>query len=412
MTHSLASMPPPVDDHKPTRRRAGLGGSPARVAAAPLVLPAGFALIVLGRFMTNVATRAVYPFLPNIADGLGVSLTAIGLALAVRELFGMSAPLLGRRLDRAHLGRAMGWSLVGVAAAVSLVPASSGLVLFAVALTGVTVIKNIYDIASTAWVGHRVPFAARGRAIGLLEMAWAGSFLLGMPVLALLIRAGTWRTPFLVIAIIAAPIGLIMAARVGDAGDVEVDTGSTRPPVALLAAPVIAMTAMGVGHQSVLVSYSSWLEDQHGLSVGGLGLVAVVLGGAELLGTFVAFRASDRIGKRSSVLAGQLLLIPAALALPLGGATPVVAFVLLAAIFGLFEFAFVSFLPLFSELDPDARSAVIAWAFGAFSAGHALGAVVGSVAYETWSITATALLCAACFAVAAATVSRRVVEPA
>jgi hypothetical protein len=57
-------------------------------------LPAGFAVVTLGKFLSNVAFRLVFPFLPRIAGGLGVSLGAfvgngVGeacIAVAVRSI--------------------------------------------------------------------------------------------------------------------------------------------------------------------------------------------------------------------------------------------------------------------------------------------------------------------------------------
>ena len=37
--------------------------------------------------------------------------------------------------------------------------------------------KSLFDVAAGAWVGTEVPYASRGRAMGLLETSWAMAFI-------------------------------------------------------------------------------------------------------------------------------------------------------------------------------------------------------------------------------------------
>ena len=45
-------------------------------------LPKGFVFVVFARFVSNVAYRMVFPFLPTIARGIGVSTATLGTTLA------------------------------------------------------------------------------------------------------------------------------------------------------------------------------------------------------------------------------------------------------------------------------------------------------------------------------------------
>jgi MFS family permease len=71
-----------------------------------------------------------------------------------------------------------------------------GVILIALFLAGLG--KSIFDPALQAYVSERVPFHRRGLAIGLLEFSWAGSTLLGIPLIAVLIDRQGWRAPFFV----------------------------------------------------------------------------------------------------------------------------------------------------------------------------------------------------------------------
>ena len=66
-------------------------------------LPKGFAFVVFARFVSNVAYRMVFPFLPTIARGIGVSTATLGTTLALRDLVEISGPALGKLTDRQGL---------------------------------------------------------------------------------------------------------------------------------------------------------------------------------------------------------------------------------------------------------------------------------------------------------------------
>jgi MFS family permease len=56
--------------------------------------------------------------------------------------------------------------------------------------------KAVFDPAVQAYISEQVPYRRRALAIGFLEYSWAGSALLGIPALALVIDKFGWRSPF------------------------------------------------------------------------------------------------------------------------------------------------------------------------------------------------------------------------
>lgn len=92
-------------------------------------LPSGLFLITFGRFISNVAYRLVFPFLPTISRGLGVTTGTLGTALAMRDLVEMSSPLLGKVIDKRGTNQAMVVGALGLGMAAALQGASSGLIL-------------------------------------------------------------------------------------------------------------------------------------------------------------------------------------------------------------------------------------------------------------------------------------------
>lgn len=374
-------MPAPLSEDNSVAGRT----APTRVQPSRLGMPSGFAVVTVGKWLSNVAVRMVFPFLPRIAAGLGVSLSAMGTALAVREVAGLANPALGRAADRRGHGRAMVAGLVGLSIALLLHGVSTGLVIFTVGLILLSLAKSLFDVAAGAWVGDAVPFQVRGRAIGMLETSWALAFVIGMPIAALLIRSATWRLPFLITAVACVAMAAISASLLPtDRPPPPVEDAPSRRAVWTPAVRAAAATFLmiGVAHSMILVTFSSWLEDTHGVSIGELGLTAFVIGTAELLGSAATALFGDRFGLDRSLVLGLALGAGASLLLLAGDTALWAALVTMAVYFLVVEFTVVVLLSLFSEIAPKARGAAMGIAFAAFAIGHAVGAVLGTQLYE------------------------------
>ena len=107
-------------------------------------LPRGFAFVVFARFVSNVAYRMVFPFLPTIARGIGVSTATLGTTLALRDLVEISGPALGKLADRRGTKKVMVAALCGLGMAASLQGASNGLVVFTFALIAISLALIYY----------------------------------------------------------------------------------------------------------------------------------------------------------------------------------------------------------------------------------------------------------------------------
>jgi DHA1 family inner membrane transport protein len=167
------------------------------LTARKLTLQLGVATVA--RLAINTSRRFAYPFASALSRGLGVPLAAITSLIAVNQATGVLSPIFGPLGDRwgyrvmmlAGLGMLTGGILAG-----GLLP-TYGVVLLALFLAGLG--KSIFDPALQAYVGQRVPYQRRGMAIGMIEFAWAGSALVGLPLVGLLIEQIGWRAPFFVL---------------------------------------------------------------------------------------------------------------------------------------------------------------------------------------------------------------------
>ena len=169
--------------------------------AARLVLNIGVA--ALCRFILNTSRRFVYPFAPVLSRGLGVPLTAITSLIALNWATGIIAVFIGPVTDRLgyRLMMIAGMTLLAVGLLVSGFLPLYAVVLVALFLAALG--KAVFDPAVQAYISEQVPYRRRGLAIGFLEYSWAGSALLGIPALAIVIDKFGWRSPFFLMGVLA-----------------------------------------------------------------------------------------------------------------------------------------------------------------------------------------------------------------
>jgi predicted MFS family arabinose efflux permease len=333
--------------------------------------------LVATRLVLNTAHRFVYPFLPAISRGLGVSLERGGLLMSARALAGLTTPVVVATAGRGERRRrtlALGLALAVVSAAVT---AASGVYVGAMvgfALFGLA--KPLFDLSGQAYIADRTPYRRRARFIALFETTWSLALLVGAPAAGWLIAKMGWQAPFWVVA------GLALVALACVPWALDSDTprarGSAIPRLhldrsawQLLGALLLLMFAAEV---SFLV-FGAWLEDRFGLSLVALGGAATAVALAELAGETTSFALTDRLGPRRSVSGGLVICIAAFAALgPASGRLGWGMAVLVLAYFG-FEFAIVSALPLATEVAPEARARFLALIVAALGIARAVAGV-------------------------------------
>lgn len=359
----------------PDRQIDEAGAAPGRHTADLVVLTAA-------KTVANTALRWVGPFLPTLERAFGTSIGTLTSIIAVAEMGGLSTIASGHALDRGHQRRIFlaGMAAVSVSSVIALGGSLRWFALsFIVLVLGVT---NL-TVAGHAWISQRVPYAGRGRAIGIFELSWALALCIGGPFVAVLIGSFGWRGPFAALAVLAA-IGTAAVAVL-----VPADVTTRRPPrrsrdrrargmapaqrVLPLTAwpPLLASALTGAAGLAVFVISGAWLSDAYGVSTAGLGLVVAGFGVLELLAVGASAALADRIGKRRSVALGVLLLVTGLAVTATAGGSLLVAIVGLTVFLAGFEYAFVTSLSLVSEAAPLARGR-------ALGIGNSLGTVARS----------------------------------
>ncbi len=354
-------------------------------------IPWQIGITTTGRMFINTARRFAYPFASVLAKGLGVPLQAITVMIAglqaVNVLGGMMGPLGDRRGYRTMMlaGMALlaGGMLLGAVVPVYIA------VLIGIALASLG--KSIFDPALQAYLGLRIPYHRRGLAIGITEISWAGSAIIGIPLLSILVDRTDWRAPFWALGAFGVLAFVATAWAIPGRKKVAADAPllNYRATWGQVLVSMPALGALGfaffssMANDSIFVTYGIWLESRFGLGIVALGMATSVIGAAELTGESVTAFLADRIGLRPAVIGGAVLSALSYGLLPVISTTLPLALTGLFLVFVSFEFTYVTALSLFTEVLPTARSTMMASVQAVAGVGRVFGALMGGFLWLT-----------------------------
>jgi len=339
------------------------------------------------RLVVNTAQRMIYPFLAVFAGDLNVDVGVISLALAVSmttsAMGPFLAPIADRRGRKTGMLIGMGIFMVGMLAA-SFFPS---LATFFIAIILGTLGNNVLLPPIQAYLGDHTPYEKRGFYLAFIELSWALSFILLVPLAGVILEKFLWNGPFIFLAITGV-IGTLLIWRL-----VPNDPPVHSEPIAVFKdikkvfayAPAIVAMLMGltfiVGNELVNIMFGVWMQEAHGLQIAALGLASMIIGFSELGGEGIAAFLADRIGKERAIAAGFIANGLGVITLPLLGQSEVGAFIWLVIFYMTFEVAIISTLPLMTEVMPNARATMMALFIAALSLGRAIGDVLGPQLY-------------------------------
>ncbi|HEX9011933.1 MAG TPA: MFS transporter [Anaerolineaceae bacterium] len=355
------------------------------------------ALITAARFILHTTSRMIYPFLAVFAAGMGVDLRAVSLAITAHNTAGAFGPFLASIADsrgrKAGILLGMILFLIGPVL-IALHPAYPA---FFIGLIFVAVGVSVVIPSTYAYLGDQVAYERRGLAISITEMSWSAAFIVGVPLVGLIIARWGWKAPFPLLA------GAALAALVLFAWRLPADRGPFPPGGAVLSSfwrlltygPAAAGLLMGAlataGNEVVSLVFGIWMGASFGLQVAALGAASIVIGFAELGGEGLAAGLVDRLGKQRSIALGLLVNCLSAVSLLLLGRTLPGALACLFLFYLSFEYTILASLPLITEIFPSARGTLMALTVSAFFLGRALGALAAAPLYQGWGIAANAL---------------------
>ncbi len=369
------------------------------------------------RFALSTADRMMFPFLPALSRGTGLSLEELGRVLFVRDLTGLAATVFGRRVD--VIGTARAVVLGGVALAVGLLLASLGTVGVVVGLVLFGLGRLAVNISLNAWIGDEVAYERRGRASGLFELTWSASFLIGVPICGVLIDQLGWRSAFVATSA-ATALFVALSAREGfEDKRISTDTPEASRPLQPAGAFVWGRNAVAtVGGPILLIAsaqflffgHGTWLEETYGFTATNIGLVVIGIAVGEGLASYASARLADAMGKRNAVIAGVVLMVVAMLPMLLSSPALWLGLVSMVLTFSGFEFGIVSSVALVAELSENERGRVFGWSVGGRTLARALVALGAGWLDQRYAFSVL-VWCALGFGIAAIALTALATEP-
>jgi predicted MFS family arabinose efflux permease len=332
---------------------------------------------IFAKLLVDTNTQIFNPFLHIIATGLGVDVVTLGRLLSLRSAVGIAAPLFGTLADRRGYRLVMRLGLLLSAAGMFLIGSSHQLWMAALGMivTGLGVSAFIPTLQ--AYVSAHLPYSQRARALGMVEYSWAFTGIVGLSLMGWLIEATSWRTPFFLLGAGMVVMSFVFARM----PDGQAEDGMGPRPTTIDAPANFSMRtrhffALGANARSaystifagaltylagfqIMLIYGTWLDEQYHLDAAQLGLVALVLGLFDLAASVSVSLFTDRIGKRRSVLLGNLGALIGYLLLPWLNTTVFLTVLGIALARSCFEFTIVSHFPLLSEQAPAQRGKVM-----------------------------------------------------
>ncbi len=352
-------------------------------------LPYVVAIFTLSRTTIDTAARMVYPLLPVFAREVEVGVGAIVSILALVQLMGLVSPFIGMTSERRGRKFTVLVGLLCFMVGTLAVFISPNFVGLSVALLIGAFGKYAFGPAAQAYIGDRVPYARRGRYLGIIELAWSGAFLFGVPAMTWLIATFNWQAPFAALAILSA-VGAAAAwvllepdqpAAVHHVAFLSALRAAVQSPMAL--AGLCLGFTISAANQLVSVVFGTWIEASFGIQLAVLAVAAAVIGVAELKGESIVALLSDRVGKRRLVLYGVGGNILACLILPLTDISLAAALAGLFFFYLTFELSVVASIPLASELSPQSRAMYLTVLVTAITLGRALFTPVAPALYAS-----------------------------
>ncbi|MBT3336371.1 MAG: MFS transporter [Anaerolineae bacterium] len=339
------------------------------------------------RLIVDTSFRMLYPFVPQISAGLGVSLPIFGWLLMIRSSSALLSPFFGSFADRYGRRKVMAFALL------SQVIGMLGITFFkgwwaAIPMFFSGLAVNAYLPAQQAYISDLVSFERRGRALASIDVAFAISGVVMMPLIGWIFSVYGWRTPFFglsALSLIAAWLTwryLPEAKKSQHEEKIIIGMGELLRQGNVQASLGVA-TFLFTGVGIFMTFWGIWLTADFGLDSVGLGLVATQIGLSELFGAILAGLLIDRLGKQRSSLMGIGFAAIFFALIPLARENlTMIRIALVLTVFWV-EYAIVSLFPLYGEQAPEARASI----FSLIALANGIGLAVGPVITTTlWKI--------------------------
>lgn len=352
-------------------------------------MPVALLALAVGAFGIGVTEFVIMGLLPEVADGLSISLATAGTLISGYALgVVIGAPILtilsARWPMKATLLALMALFVLGNAAC-ALAPNYPALMAARV-LTALT--HGTFFGVGSVLAQRLVPKDRQASAIAIVFTGLTLANVLGVPLGTLLGQVAGWRATFWAVAAIGVAAAAVMAAALPrEARHADRVRPDWRADLAVLGRPAVlrglAMTVLGfAGVFAVFTYIAPFLTQGAGFSQAAVSPILLGFGGGLVLGNLLGGRLADKalaqtvLGTLAALTAALLLMVPAASS----SIATIAAIVLLGAA------AFATVAPLqawvMARTDGSAQAILASINIAAFNLGNAIGAWSGSLAVD------------------------------
>lgn len=341
-------------------------------------------------FVVGMVELLIGGILDLIALDLGVSVGGAGLLITVFALvFGLSGPVLLFLVGRADRKRvtliALSIFIVGNLVAVASTTYSA-LMLSRVISAASGALLTVLSLALASQISTP---EYRGRAIGLVVMGISGSLVLGLPIGVTMGHAYGWRSPFIVVTLLALLLAAGVFAFFG-----RVPASAPVPLKRQLQVLLDRKVLFGqlttffflAGHYTLYGYLTPFVILTMGFSGALVTVVYFAYGAAAVTGGGVAGLSADKFGPRRTLLTAIALLCVCLLFIPSTTGTPALFWIVL-LIWGALSWSITP--PIQShlvQLSPETAGIQQSLNTSALHLGIAFGASVGSLVIDRASV--------------------------
>jgi predicted MFS family arabinose efflux permease len=372
-------------------------------------------------FLGLADNQVIAALLPDVMNSLKVSVGTAGLLIVVYALTAALASFISGSLSDQYGRRRFLWigaAGFALASCLAYFSASFGELFMARALTGLA--AGTISTCAIAYAGDWFAYSIRGRAIGLISIAYFAAPIVGVPVGAQIAGHFGWRRTFMFFAILAGVVTIASLSLGKDVAQAVPRRDKLRTTLGvfrsflrrrdLVAAGIIAFNVSG-GLVGFITYIGEFLSKRFGMTTRGIGWVFMLGGLVAVAGAPLGGSLSDRWGKRSVSIASNILLAIAIALIPLMShiipLLVVFAFVSLGAAFRQGPVT-----ALMTELVPGAqRGSFMAFRNISSQLGIGAAASLGGLLYQRFGYFAVTSLCAVMTAVVAIMFGTHITEP-
>lgn len=344
---------------------------------------------LLARLLMDTSTRVLFPFIPQISAGLGLTVLGYSWLMFVRSIVNIASPVFGVLSDR------RGRRILMASALLLQAVGTGGLVIFKQWWAVLPIIISGVGIAAfypsqQAYISEQALPERRGRAMAAIESSWSLVGIFILPIAGWLIDAFGWPTPFLLLSLLSVIGAGVVWFKLPPVQARHTSDGFSPAQIRVVflkknvLASVGAVTLIYIPVAALVTIWGIWLSGDFGFSAVSIGWVATGIGLAELAGVFISGLLIDRVGKKRSGLIGTTSLAIGFAVLPFTQTMLGPALMMLIVVGAFYEFLLVSMVPVYAEQEPAAQGTVLSL----IVVGSGIGSGLGSpLATALWNFT-------------------------